>query len=65
MTEPQDDDYAKENTDYVGDPVNVGDDPLTSTPTPDEDSGSGDYLDEDDTSSGLKDDPLRGRPAAT
>jgi hypothetical protein len=66
MSEPEDRDYAQENTDYIGAPVDVGEDVLANTPQPDEDSGGkSDYLDEDDTSAGLKDDPLQGRPAAT
>lgn len=66
MSEPVDKDLAQENTDYIGEPVQVGDDVLASTPQPDEDSGGrSDYLDEDDTSAGVKDDPLQGRPAAT
>jgi hypothetical protein len=65
MTEMRDDDYAKENTDYVGAPVAAGEDNLANTPDPDEDSGSGNYLDEDDDSAGMMDDPLQGRPTAT
>jgi hypothetical protein len=65
MTEPQEDDYAKENTDYIGDPVVSGEDVLSNTPSPDEESGFGDYLAEDDNSAGMKEDPLQGRPAAT
>jgi hypothetical protein len=65
MTEPQEDDYSKENTDYIGDPVMTGEDVLAKTPNPDEESGVGDYLAEDDDSAGLKEDPLQGRPTAT
>jgi len=65
MTEPQEDDYAKENTDYIGDPVVSGEDVLSNTPTPDEESGGGGYLAEDDNSAGMNEDPLQGRPAAT
>ena len=65
MTESQDDDYAKENTDYVGEPVLSGEDVLSKTPSPDESSGSGNYLDEDDDSAGMMEDPLQGRPTAT
>jgi hypothetical protein len=59
------DDFAKENTDYIGDPVVSGEDVLSNTPSPDEESGVGDYLAEDDDSAGMKEDPLQGRPAAT
>jgi hypothetical protein len=65
MTEPRKDDFAKENTDYIGDPVVSGEDVLSNTPSPDEESGVGDYLAEDDNSAGMKEDPLQGRPAAT
>ena len=66
MSEPTGDDYTKENTDYIGAPVQVGEDVLANTPQPKEDSGGRtDYLDEDDTSAGLKEDPLQGRPTAT
>jgi hypothetical protein len=65
MTEAQQDDYATENTDYIGEPVMSGEDVLSKTPVPDEDSGIGDYLAEDDDSAGMKEDPLQGRPTAT
>ena len=64
-SDPQDDDYAKENTDYIGEPVRSGEDVLSKTPDPDESSGTGDYLAEDDDSAGMKEDPLQGRPIAT
>jgi hypothetical protein len=41
------------------------DDVVSKTPSPDERSGSGDYLDEDDDSAGMMEDPLQGRPTAT
>jgi hypothetical protein len=31
MTEPREDDFAKENTDYIGDPVVSGEDVLSNT----------------------------------
>jgi hypothetical protein len=45
--------------------VMSSDDVLSKTPSPDESSGSGDYLDEDDDSAGMMEDPLQGRPTAT
>jgi hypothetical protein len=65
MTEPHDDGHAKRQTDDIGDSVMSGDDVLSKTPSPDESSGSGDYLDEDDDSAGMMEDPLQGRPIAT
>jgi hypothetical protein len=49
----------------IGDPVMSSDDVLSKTPSPDESSGSGDYLDEDDDSARMMEDPLPGRPTAT
>jgi hypothetical protein len=38
-SKPREDEDAKENTDYVGDPVITGENVLSNTPIPDKDSG--------------------------
>jgi hypothetical protein len=60
MTDPE---TSEENTDYVGDPVQVGEDQLSSTPEPSD--GDDDSFGRGAGAPDLGDDPLSERPTAT
>jgi hypothetical protein len=61
MTDPE---SAEENTDYVGEPVEAGQDVLSGTPEPDDEDDDGSFG-RGNSPADLSDDPLGEPPAAT